>query len=180
MEKRWKRLKKKAPELTIYFFFYAILGWIYETILEVFIYKAGFSNRGVLFGPYLPVYGVGALLFLFTSYPLIKKKEKKWPYIPLIFVTTALSATLVELITSYLCEWTIGYIPWDYSRYAITFDNRIALNTSLRFGLGGVLFLYICQPFFEKLTRWLGKNRRETLAQIIFGLFVIEILFRFR
>lgn len=180
MEKQWKRIKKKTPELVIFFFLYAIVGWIYETVLEVFIYKAGFSNRGVLFGPYLPVYGVGAVLFLFTSYPIIKNKEKKWPYIPVIFVTTALSATIVELITSYLCEWTIGTIPWDYSRYAIAFDNRIALNTSLRFGLGGVLFLYLLQPFFERLCRWLGKGRRELLAQMILGLLVLEILFRFR
>ena len=54
---------------------YAILGWIYEVVLEVFIYKWGFSNRGVLFGPYCPVYGVGALLFLFFIYPMIRNKS---------------------------------------------------------------------------------------------------------
>ena len=58
------------------FVMYAIVGWIYETILEVIIYRTGFSNRGFLFGPYLPVYGVGALLFLVMLYPI--KKEKKF------------------------------------------------------------------------------------------------------
>ena len=57
--------------------FYAIFGWIYEVFLEVVVYRWGFSNRGVLFGPYCPVYGFGALAFLFTVYPLIKGKELK-------------------------------------------------------------------------------------------------------
>ena len=46
----------------IYFMLYAILGWIYEVFLEVVVYRWGFSNRGVLFGPYCPVYGFGAII----------------------------------------------------------------------------------------------------------------------
>jgi len=57
------------------FIMYAMLGWIYEVVLEVFIYRWGFTNRGVLFGPYCPVYGVGALAFLFTVSKLIRKKK---------------------------------------------------------------------------------------------------------
>ena len=48
----------------LYFWVYAALGWVYEVFLEVVVYRWGFSNRGFLFGPYLPVYGVGALLIL--------------------------------------------------------------------------------------------------------------------
>ena len=65
----------KLKPYYLYFMLYAILGWIYEVVLEVFIYKWGFSNRGVLFGPYCPVYGVGALLFLFFIYPMIRNKS---------------------------------------------------------------------------------------------------------
>ena len=48
----------------LYFFFYSMLGWLYEVFLEVVVYRWGFTNRGVLLGPYCPVYGVGALVFL--------------------------------------------------------------------------------------------------------------------
>ena len=48
----------------LYLWTYCVLGWCYEVFLEVVVYRWGFSNRGFLWGPYLPVYGVGALLIL--------------------------------------------------------------------------------------------------------------------
>lgn len=59
----------------VYFFLYCVIGWLYEVFLEVVVYRWGFSNRGVLFGPWLPVYGFGALIFLFFIYPLIKNTK---------------------------------------------------------------------------------------------------------
>ena len=32
----------------LYFFFYSMLGWLYEVFLEVVVYRWGFTNRGVL------------------------------------------------------------------------------------------------------------------------------------
>ena len=63
----------------LYFLFYSVLGWCYEVFLEVVVYRWGFSNRGFLFGPYCIVYGVGALLLLFTLGGLKKKKIRLGP-----------------------------------------------------------------------------------------------------
>ena len=60
---RQRRLEA-AESYVLYFFFYSVLGWLYEVFLEVVVYRWGFTNRGVLLGPYCPVYGVGALVFL--------------------------------------------------------------------------------------------------------------------
>ena len=79
---------KKQFNYLFYFFLYSVIGWCYEVVLEVFIYKWGFSNRGVLFGPYCPVYGVGALVFIFTVYVLVKNKpwkERLWK-LPIVFI----------------------------------------------------------------------------------------------
>ena len=86
----------------LYFVFYSMIGWIYEVFLEVVVYRWGFSNRGVLFGPYLPVYGVGALAFLLTMYRLLRGKtvRQRLLLIPVIFLGCALVATAIELLTS--------------------------------------------------------------------------------
>ena len=70
-----KTRKRSLQLLFISFMLYAILGWCYEVFLEVVIYKWGFTNRGVLFGPYCPVYGVGALTFLFILDKIMRKKD---------------------------------------------------------------------------------------------------------
>lgn len=159
------------------FILYSIIGWIYEVFLEVVIYKWGFSNRGVLFGPYCPVYGVGALIFIFTVYGLIKDKDlkKKLLMLPIIFISCMFIATVVELIASYLCEAFLGSWPWDYSGYKINFQGRIGLSPSVRFGLGGCAFLYILQPLFEKLFNKMGKAR-DYVFYVVLGIFVIDII----
>ncbi len=160
---------------TIYFMLYAMIGWIYEVFLEVVVYKWGFSNRGVLFGPWLPVYGFGALLFLFFVYPMIKGKTlyKKLLLIPIVFLLCMLSATLLELLTSYLCEFFMGSWPWQtYADYKYNFQARIALSPSIRFGIGGVVFLYLLQPLFEKIVVRLKDNKNKLCVGILLVLFI--------
>jgi len=134
---------------------YSLVGWLYEVFLEVVVYRWGFTNRGVLLGPYLPVYGFGAIAFVLTVYRLIQNKPAKTKIIiiPVVFLGCALIATLIELLTSYALEAIMGSWPWQtYARdYAIQFQGRVALSPSIRFGLGGAVFLYILQPLFERL-----------------------------
>ncbi|MBQ6323615.1 MAG: putative ABC transporter permease [Bacilli bacterium] len=178
-------MKKKYENISnyvMYFFLYAIIGWLYEVFLEVVIYKWGFSNRGVLFGPWLPVYGFGALIFIFLIYPLIKNKNypKKLIYIPLVFLGCMLAATALELITSYICELFMGSWPWQtYADYKINFQARIALSPSIRFGLGGTIFLYLLQPLFEKLCNKFNLKQRKTISIIIISILFIDCLYSF-
>ena len=59
-------LKKQLSHmqyLVIYFFTYAILGWIIETVFA-FGVLGGFNKRGFLFGPLCPIYGFGAIIMI--------------------------------------------------------------------------------------------------------------------
>ena len=172
----------KVCEYFLYFMMYAVIGWIYEVFLEVVVYRWGFTNRGVLFGPYCPVYGVGALAFIFTVYPLIKNKTglKKYAMIPVVFLLCMIIATTIELITSYICEFFMGSWPWQtYADYAINFQARIALSPSIRFGLGGVAFLYLLQPLFEKISEKLGDKKVRIIAIILAIVVGIDCVYTF-
>lgn len=172
---------EKIDHYVIYFMLYAMIGWVYEVLLEFFVWHHGFVNRGTLFGPWLPIYGFGTLFFLFCIYPLIKGKplKSRLKRIPLIFLGCMLSATLLELITSYLCEWIIGYVPWEYPEFSVlNFQNRIALNPSVRFGLGGVFFLYVLQPLFEKICLKLD-DKTKVVSCVIIGVLVIDLICSF-
>ena len=182
MEEEKVDLKSKIARFFLYFVMYALIGWIYEVFLEVVVYRWGFSNRGVLFGPYCPVYGFGALAFIFTVYPMIKNKKglKKWLLSPVVFLLCMLIATAIELVTSYICEFFMGSWPWQtYAKYAINFEARIALSPSIRFGLGGVVFLYLVQPLFEKIVAKLGIKKVNIIACMVAIILLVDCIYTF-
>ncbi|WP_297960504.1 putative ABC transporter permease [uncultured Ruminococcus sp.] len=172
--------KQTVQKLFLCFWMYALLGWIYEVFLEVVVYRWGFHNRGELFGPYLPIYGVGAMLFLLCFSRLMKKKDVKWLNIVkpfLIFLGCMAVATAVELAASYILEYTSGSWPWQtYARYKYNFQARIALSTSIRFGLGGLLFMYIVQPFYNWLLSKPTKKTINIIAVIVLVIVVTDFI----
>lgn len=174
MKKIWKTMQPWF----LYFLMYAIVGWAYEVFLEVVVYQWGYSDRGVLFGPYCPVYGVGALAFLLCFHKLMAKKEPSWfrwikPLI--VFVGCMVVATAIELATSYILEAITGAWPWQtYVDYAINFQGRVALSPSVRFGLGGLLFLYVLQPLFERLVGLLSQETLNRVSTVLAILFVLD------
>ena len=165
----------------LYFWTYCVLGWCYEVFLEVVVYRWGFSNRGFLWGPYLPVYGVGALLILgclrgLTKKPLRVGRVNLMPAV--VFLAVVALTTVVELIASYLLEWTTGGWLLDYTRYAIQWQGRICLSASLRFGVGGMIILYLLQPLLEKGMDRLGDRRRRIVFAVLFTVFVLDCIVR--
>lgn len=175
-------MKRKIEEYFIYFILYSIIGWCYEVFLEVVVYRWGFSNRGVLFGPYCIVYGFGALLLIILLSKLQKKKLKikNINITPIImFISIIIITTVVELIASYIMEFTSGNWLWDYTRFNFNFEGRIALNPSIRFGIGGMIFLYLLQPLFEKMINKLTNKRLNVVSITIAIIFIIDIIYTF-
>jgi len=176
------RMKNTIYDYIVWFTLYSVIGWCYEVFLEVVVYRWGFSNRGVLFGPYCPVYGVGAMIFLFLVYPMIRERKgkDKMVRVPLVFLLCMLTATALELITSYILGLLMGSWPWQtYVDYKINFQGRIALSPSLRFGLGGVIFLYLLQPFFERVCDRMGEKRVRWTACIFGLIFLLDAVYTF-
>ncbi len=168
---------KKWYFVFLVFYVYSVIGWCYEVFLEVAVYRWGFSNRGFLFGAYCPVYGFGALLLLFFLRPL-QKKRLRWHGVPLspllVFAGTMFLTTAVELLTSYILETFTGGWLWDYHTYAVQFDGRIALNPSIRFGLGGLLIVYGIQPLLEKAAARMGETFCRNAAFFLAALLLLD------
>lgn len=173
---------RKLEEYFLYFMMYSVIGWCYEVFLEVVVYRWGFSNRGVLFGPYCIVYGFGALLLIILLTKLKKKKIKlkNINITPVImFISIIFITTITELIASYIMEFTSGNWLWDYTRFNFNFEGRIALNPSIRFGIGGMIFLYVLQPLFEKVIKILSNKKINIISLIVGVIFAIDLIYTF-
>ena len=170
---------KKVQDYFLYFMFYSVIGWIYEVFLEVVVYRWGYSDRGVLIGPYCIVYGFGAVILLLALSGLMKKKIKLGPVnvTPLlVFVGIVLITTVIELIASYIMEFTAGEWMWDYTRFAFTFQGRIAPNPSIRFGIGGMVILYLLHPLARRITEKTSLKVQRTAAVICLVLFAADCI----
>ena len=176
-----KTMVRRFQEIYLYFFLYCVIGWLYEVFLEVVVYRWGFSNRGVLFGPYLPIYGIGALVFLLCFGRYVQKPAKgarRWLQVGLVFLGCMTVATAIELAATYWMEYTVGSWPWQtYVDYKINFQGRIALSPSIRFGLGGLLFLYVIQPLFYKLARRIPDRLLTWLTGILALVMAVDFVF---
>lgn len=173
---------RKLEEYFLYFMMYSVIGWCYEVFLEIVVYRWGFSNRGVLFGPYCIVYGFGALLLIILLTKLKKKKIKlkNINITPVImFISIIFITTITELIASYIMEFTSGNWLWDYTRFNFNFEGRIALNPSIRFGIGGMIFLYVLQPLFEKVIKILSNKKINIISLIVGVIFAIDLIYTF-
>ena len=173
---------EKIQKYFLYFVLYSVIGWCYEVFLEVVVYRWGFSNRGVLFGPYCVVYGVGALILLLTLGGLQKKRIYLGKVLitpVLVFVGIVIVTTVVELIASYIMEFLMGEWMWDYRRFAFNFQGRIALNPSIRFGIGGMVFLYVLQPLFRKLADKLAGRGLTLTTGILAVVMLADTIYTF-
>ena len=127
-----KRIKK-IPDIYIIFLVYALIGWLYEVIWLMFVVPPyHFVNRGVLFGPFLPIYGVGMLLLLVILHSFIKEKHplKNPVYliISVLTVTTFIYTTIIEYTTpkiynplEYLTHYGIGLLIVNIIVLVITY-----------------------------------------------------------
>ena len=174
-----KKVFETITDLLFYFICFCIVGWIYEVALFL-IEDHIFVNRGVLFGPWLPVYGAGGLIIYFLFNKLRNKPVKigKLNIRPLIiYIYIVVISTVVELLTTYVIDFMKSDWRklWDYSNMFLNFQGRIALKTSLKFGLVGIIGVYLVIPLIEK---FLGVKKIPTIIikYAVIALFIIDIL----
>lgn len=146
MKKIDKELQKKIEQYFLLFVIYSFLGWVIEVIIFVFL-EHKIINRGLLIGPYCPIYGFGFLII-----DLCLKKFKDKPFV--LFIMAMAVATVLEYSTSLLLESIFGIQLWDYSQNFMNFNGRICLQTTLGFGVLALIIIYKVNP---KLVELLGK-----------------------
>jgi len=155
-------IPKNITRYILIFLAGAFAGWIYEVIFYYFTDNA-FINRGVLYGPWLPIYGVGAILISFF------KPLKKNPLV--LFLAMMLITGILEYIAGYILLSFFDMRLWDYRGLFLNIDGFICLRSILTFAVGGMILIYLIEPIIEKIVAKQGK----TLNIIIIMLTVLFV-----
>ncbi len=120
----------------------SFIGWTYETVL-MSIVSGKLLDRGLLHIPICPIYGFGFLLLLLC---LRKVKGSL-----MIFIIGAIATTVLELVSSYLIDYFLGYSLWNYDHFPLNFEGRVCLTASLAFGFMCVIYFQLIRPKFKRI-----------------------------
>lgn len=132
------------------FYFYSIIGFFIETIFLRLINSDGTS--GIMYGPFTPIYGIGAIIILLISKFILKTfKTNKLTNSVLIFLSTTIILSLIEFIGGILIENIFGIVFWDYSDQKLSLGKYVSIPMSLLWGFMSIIFIYIIKPLFDKL-----------------------------
>lgn len=171
--------EKIKYEIRMYFFLfmlYSFAGWIYETILFT-MQEDRFINRGFNFGPYIPIYGFGAVLIMLAITKFIDEptgdEKVKLRSVKIFFLILVL-ATGAELIGSYIIEYSLGVLLWDYSNDWMNFQGRIAPKSSFIFATGGTILFYTIQLWSKKLMDRVPVKGQQIFATLLLIVFITD------
>ena len=148
-----------------FFFIYSVIGYISEVISVYRNTHTIVFSRGYLIGPYLPIFGIGAVLMFSLLEPY------KNDFIAL-FVLSLTVCCLLEYFTSLLMEKIFKLRWWDYSHKSFNINGRVCLENGVMFGLGGIIIVRFVHPILLKYFLSLSP-----LFVTIFGFSVGMIMF---
>lgn len=124
-------------------------------------------NRGFLHGPFLPIYGSGAICVLLMTIPV---KEHLFA----VFFMGMLGATVLEYVTGCIMEKLFGVRYWDYSNIPLNLHGYICLIASIGWGIFSVIMIRVAHLPVEQMVYWISETKRETLAIFITVIFVVD------
>ena len=162
-------LTERLISLILLFFSYAFIGWCIEVTLKYFQFHR-FINRGFLTGPWLPIYGSGAVLITIA----VKGAAPLESSIGTTFVLSFLLCGLLEYLTSYFLEKRFHARWWDYSQKPMNLHGRVWIGNLILFGLGGVLIVNLINPLLERISRHLSLHAQEVLALTLSAVFLAD------
>ncbi|MBQ9493926.1 MAG: putative ABC transporter permease [Oscillibacter sp.] len=155
------------------FILFSVLGWMYECVYCT-VRTGHWQNRGFLFGPICPIYGVGALLILCASLYVSALPAGQVPLWQLGLLFAAGSAVL-EYCVSWGLERLFHARWWDYSDMPLNLHGRICLPASVLFGLMGILVFRYVLPLINAVQPGLHPVLSEGIALGMMGLFGADI-----
>ena len=143
-----------------YFIIFSIIGLIIETIFCYITTGVLESRKGLIWGPFCPVYGVGATILII----LLNRYNEK----PIqLFIAGSIMGNIIEYSLSYILEAMYGARFWDYSYLNWNLNGRICITYSIFWGILAVILIKMVKPIIDKIINKIPNNEKINITIII-------------
>lgn len=160
------------PQWLAFFYIYCVFGWCFESAY-VSLKKHHPVNRGFMTGPYIPLYGSGAVLILFVTLPVRDN------YI-LMYIAGAVATTILEYITGVVMERLFGVRYWDYSDQKFNFQGQICLSSTAVWGLMTLLLVEFIHHPIEQVVLMIDEKVLTNVTMAFTVVFTFDFATAFR
>ncbi len=161
------------------FFVCSVVGLILEEVWHMVVVDPGvYQDRaGMLFGPFSPIYGFGAVLMTMA----LNRFYKKNPLI--IFLVSALIGGAFEVFVGWFMQTSFGVVSWSYSHIrlfgmpdtiAVLTGGRTCTPFACMWGLGGLIWIKVLLPRLLKPINMIPWKRRYSATVILTAVMLID------
>jgi len=151
------------------FSFFSILGWMLEVSYRS-VRDRRFVNPGLLRGPYLPLYGTGALI-LIVAVSMLQGSHVLTKAVVYLIITTGL-----ELGSGLISESFFQSRLWDYSDQRFNYRGHICLKFSLYWILLAFAFEYLILPPYHNMLVLLSPVFKWIVAGTAISIMLMDFL----
>lgn len=147
-----------------------VAGFLMETFWAFFIQRRVELRVGLVWGPFIPVYGFGAVIMTLLLYRFYKKRDL------VTFAAAAVVGAAFEYFCSLFQELAFGTVSWEYSGTTANIGGRTNLMYALIWGVLGLLWVKDLYPRISKLIEKIPKKIGSPLT-VILCVFMIADMF---
>lgn len=147
-----------------FFYFYCFFGWCFESSY-VSLKEKKWVNRGFMKGPFLPLYGCGAIMMLVVSKPF---DDKWWA----VYIAGCIGATILEYVTGVVMEALFKVRYWNYDNQPFQFHGYICLGSSLAWGVLTLSMTYAIHQPIEHIVL-LMNEKYLTLITTLLSIYIV-------
>lgn len=174
--------RSRGREIFNHIVLFFTIGCVFGTYWEEILYMVRnmietgslewVSRRGLLYGPFSPVYGMGAVLIYLIFGTAFRKKA---PSIPACFIGGALVGGALEYVLSWVQEMLFGTISWDYSTYFLNINGRTTIPYMIIWGALIVVFARFVFPLVEKVYQNVSVQKMNIACTVLAVILAVDI-----
>lgn len=157
-------------KICAYFIIYSFFGYVIETLFAIITMGTWECRQSFLYGPFLGIYGVGAvLIILFAQY--FNKNNVR------LFLGGYIIGTITEYIVSFGTEVIVGTRWWDYSDKILNINGRVCLLYSIFWGILTVFLVRKVNPCIDKICNKIQEKISKKILKIIISILIVFLAF---